>query len=57
MNQLHARVIKKGSRFTFVCDLCRVTLPAADKAAATEQKKQHVASASHRSTLRAARRE
>jgi hypothetical protein len=53
----NVRITSVRARFGFVCDVCRISEPASDKAAAVSAKRAHVASAAHRSTLRAARRE
>jgi hypothetical protein len=53
----NVRITSMRGRYGFVCDVCRVAESAGDKAAAVNAKRAHVASAPHRSTLRAARRE
>jgi hypothetical protein len=53
----NVRITAERGRYGFVCDVCRVSESASDKTAAVNVKRAHVASAPHRSALRAARRE
>ena len=49
--------IREGKRIGFACRVCFVRELYADKAVAKTARMRHVASAVHRSSLRAARRE
>jgi hypothetical protein len=51
------KMIRSGKRSGFECAVCRVRELYADGGAAKTARMKHVASAPHRSSLRAARRE
>jgi hypothetical protein len=51
------KMIRSGKRPGFTCDVCRVRELYPDAGAAKAARMKHVASAPHRSSLRAARRE
>jgi hypothetical protein len=51
------KMIRSGKRVGFECGVCRMRELFADGAAAKAARMKHVATASHRSSLRAARRE
>jgi hypothetical protein len=50
-------MIRSGKRFGFECRVCRIRELRADAADAKAARMQHVATAVHRSSLRAARKE
>jgi hypothetical protein len=51
------KMIRSGKRPGFECDVCRVRELCPDGGSAKAARMKHVASAAHRSSLRAARRE
>jgi hypothetical protein len=54
---LAVTMIRSGKRVGFVCRVCRLRELCEDAAAAKSARMAHVATAAHRSALRAARRE